>query len=188
MGHLWLKWVRLLFHLAKNAGLQGSTLSACKSSKCETMNLVCLALLEILCAFFPLHAYGDNSMLSKSTPVGIRKGKKEGLPGPRLWDVDPGVSSNPKSYTYTGLYLTWIAAVLLVTTHGKQGLVKCESRQTKHCSWQAQCTFVRNCNITILLHSINYLSAVEKDRPSPDKHHIPPVCCGTHRSLQNNTI
>ena len=34
------------------------------------------------------------------TPVGIRKAKREGLPGPRLRDVDLGVSCNSKSYTY----------------------------------------------------------------------------------------
>ena len=33
------------------------------------------------------------------TPVGIRKAKK-GLPGPKLCDVDPGVSCNSESYTY----------------------------------------------------------------------------------------
>ena len=43
--------------------------------------------------------------------------------------------------------------------------------------------FCKNCIL-----AINYLLAVDTDRPPPDKHYIHLVCCGTHRSLQNNTI
>ena len=56
----------------------------------------------------------------------------------------------PKKLHILCHHLTWIAAVLLVITHGKQGLVKWEPRQTWHCSWQAQCSFAQNCNITKL--------------------------------------
>ena len=38
------------------------------------------------------------------------------------------------------------------------------------------------------LYIITLNKAVDAGRPPPDKHHIPPVCCGTHRSLRNNTI
>ena len=44
------------------------------------------------------------------------------------------------------------------------------------------------CTKLHIITSTNYLLAVDTGRPPQEKHHIPPVCCGIHRSLQNNTI
>ena len=46
----------------------------------------------------PRMVHGKRCMAFFYTPVGIRKAKRKAFPGPRLQDVDPGVSCNSKSY------------------------------------------------------------------------------------------
>ena len=91
----------------------------------------------------------------------------------------------PKKLHILCHHLTWIAAVLLVITHGKQGLVKWEPRQTWHCSWLAQCSIVQNCTKLLLL-SMNYQSAVDTGLPWANT--VPLLCYGTHRSTRTNTV
>ena len=68
----------------------------------------------------------------------------------------------------------------------------------RHQTWQTglraktDMTFLASimhfCMYKIVYWQWNYLLAVDTGRPPPDKHYILLVCCGTHRSLQNNTI
>ena len=115
--------------------------------------------------------HGKRCMAFFYTPVGIRKAKRRPFCSQAAghWPLS---ILQPKKLHIFCYHLTWIAAVLLITTHGQQGLVKWEPRQTWHCSCQAQCNFVQNC---ILLSSINYLLAVDTGRPPLDKYHTPPV-------------
>ena len=91
------------------------------------------------------------------------------VPGCKMWTLEYLAT---QSVTHIALPPNiWIEAVLLVTTHGKQNLVKWELRQTWHCSWLARCSFVQSCTITIIP-----LSVSSWHRPPPDKHYTPATC------------
>ena len=74
--------------------------------------------------------HGKRCMALFYTPAVIRKTKRKAflVPGCGMWTLEYLAT---QQVTHTVLtHLIWIAAVLLVTTHDKQGLVKWEPRQT----------------------------------------------------------